>query len=71
MLLSARGASAPPVAAEMAKVREAPKQERQAPKAQGGGVGGHRGGSRGPPPCYVQDGQDQIGHEQEGCPPRR
>ena len=32
MLLSARGASAP-VAAEMAKAREAPKQKRQAPKA--------------------------------------
>ena len=36
----------------------------------GGGVRGHRGGSRGPA-CYVQDGQDQIGHEQEGCPPQR
>ena len=69
MLLSARGASAP-VAAEMTKVREAPKQERQAPKARGGGAGGHRGGSRGPA-CYVQDGQDQSGHEQEGCLPRR
>ena len=36
----------------------------------GRGVGGHRGGSRGPA-CYVQDGQDQSGHEQEGCLPRR
>ena len=67
-LLSARGASAP-VAVEMAKAREAPKRERQAPKARGG-VGRHRGGSRGPT-CYVQDGQDQSGHEQESCPPRR
>ena len=46
MLLSARGASAP-VAAEMVKAREAPKEERKAPKARGG-VGGHRGGSRCP-----------------------
>ena len=70
MLLSARGASAP-VAAEMAKAREAPKQERQAPKARGGAGGGeHRGGSRGPA-CYAQDRQDQSGHEQEGYPPHR
>ena len=55
MLLSARGASAP-VAAEIAKVREVPKQERQAPKSREG-VGEHRGGRRGPA-CYVQDGQD-------------
>ena len=39
ILLSARETSAP-VAAEMAKAREAPKQERQAPKARGGGSGG-------------------------------
>ena len=38
MLLSARGASVP-VAAEMAKAREAPKQERQAQKARRGGRG--------------------------------
>ena len=70
MLLSARGASAP-VAAEIAKALEPPKQERQAPKARGGGgIREHRDGSRGPA-CYVQDGQDQSGHEQEGCLPRR
>ena len=38
MLLSGRGASAP-VAVEMSKAREAPKQERQAPKAREGGRG--------------------------------
>ena len=59
MLLSARGAPAP-VAAEMAKARESPKQERQAPKARGG-VGGHQSGNRGPA-CYVQDGQDESRH---------
>ena len=49
MLLSARGASAP-VAAEMAKAREAPKQERQAPKAREGGSGG-TGAKAGAPPA--------------------
>ena len=48
LLLSARGASAP-VAAEMAKAREAPKQERQAPKARGGGGG--TGAEAGVPPA--------------------
>ena len=66
MLLSARGPSAP-VAPMMAKARETPKQERQMPKVRGG-VGGHRGGSRGPA-CYFQDGQDQSGHEKEGFRP--
>ena len=57
MLLSARGTSVP-VAAEMAKARGPPNQERQAPKARRG-CRGHRGGSRGPT-CYVQDGQNQT-----------
>ena len=52
------------VGAEMIKAREAPKQERQALNARGGRVGGHRRGSRGPA-CYVQDGQDQSGHNKK------
>ena len=47
MLLSARGASAP-VAGEIVMAREALKQERQAPKARGGGreALGRKQGSR-------------------------
>ena len=47
-----------------------PQAEEASAEGTGRGVGGHRGESRGPA-CYVQDGQDQSGHEQEGCPPRR
>ena len=49
MLLSARGASAP-VAAEMAKAREASKQERPGAEGTGGGSGG-TGAKAGAPPA--------------------
>ena len=54
MLLSARGASTP-VAAEMVKAREAPKQERQAPKARGGGSGGTGAEAGAPPAMFRMD----------------